>query len=426
MTQHWPLRVLVVSPYCPYPPTWGAATRVYQLIRHLSARHSVTLVSYASPGAADARQRLLEICDDVRLVPQEPRPGWRRRQLQARSLFDRTPFRVRENRSRRMQTVIEECLRGGGYDVVQIESSTMTCFEYATDAPLVLDEHNIESELLRRHGAGESSWPRRRFNDLESWKQERLEGSAWRKVAACAVTSEREVATVASQAPRTAVAVVPNAVDVGFFSPAGNSGAVNPRSIVFTGLMSYRPNLDGARYMVEEILPRIRAARPETVLTIVGAGNRRDLDALRREGVTVTGFVPDVRPFIAGAACIVVPLRMGGGTRLKVVEALGMGKPMVSTSLGCEGIGVAAGEHLLVADGPVAFAAAVRRVLDRPELGRRLGRAGRELVVAGYSWQHSAQRLAELFEAVTTQRPANAFRADPANPHPITSGRAAT
>ncbi|MGZ4664698.1 MAG: glycosyltransferase family 4 protein, partial [Frankiaceae bacterium] len=275
------------------------------------------------------------------------------------------------------------------------------------------DEHNIESELLHRHGAGERSWARRRFNSLESWKQEVLEGNAWRKVAACAVTSEREVATVAARAPQTRIAVVPNAVDLDFFSPAEDAVAVNPRSVVFTGLMSYRPNLDGARYLVDEIFPRVRATHPETVLTIVGAGNRRELDALRREGVAVTGFVPDVRPFIAGAACVLVPLRIGGGTRLKVVEALGMGRPIVSTSLGCEGIDVVSGEQVLVADEPEAFAAAVCRVLDHPELGRLLGSIGRELVVARYSWEHSAQRLRELFEAVTGQRHAEAVRANP-------------
>ncbi|MGZ4664044.1 MAG: glycosyltransferase, partial [Frankiaceae bacterium] len=256
MNQPAPLRVLVVSPYCPYPPVWGAATRVYQLIRHLSGQHAVTLLSYANPGDGSARQRLLEICDDVRLVPNDPRSGWKRRNLQARSLLDRTPFRVREYCTQQMQAAIHECLRGGRYDVVQIESSPMTCFEYATDAPLVLDEHNIESELLRRHGVGERSWARRRFNSLESWKQEGLEGSAWRKVAACAVTSEREVAIVASRAPQTRIAVVPNAVDPYFFSPAEDAVPVNPRSVVFTGLMSYRPNLDGARYLVDEIFPR--------------------------------------------------------------------------------------------------------------------------------------------------------------------------
>lgn len=393
------LHVLVVSAFFPYPPSWGAATRVYQLIRNLSAEHSVTLLTYAVHEECSYRSDLLEICDNVRLVPWQDHRGPRRRIQQAGALFSSMPFRGCELRTAAMQKAIDDCLDSGPFDIVQIEASPLMCLKYSTSARLVLDEHNIESELLRRQQQGERSWLRRRFNGLQARRQEKLEGGAWRAVDACVVTSEREVATVAGRAPGTRAVAVPNGVDPDYFTPATVSDAepVDPHSIVFTGLMSYRPNLDGVRFFADIVLPLIRERHPKVKLTIVGGGNPGDLDALKQDGVVVTGRVPDVRPYLAGAACVVVPVRMGGGTRLKVVEGLSMGRPLVSTSLGCEGIAVRPEEHLLVADEPEEFASAVCRLLDDPGLGRRLGAAGRELVVSDYSWSHAAQGLSRLY-----------------------------
>ena len=168
--------------------------------------------------------------------------------------------------------------------------------------------------------------------------------------------------------------------------------------IVFTGLLSYRPNLDAARHLVDDILPRIRERHRSVTLTIVGSGRDADLDALRRPGVTVTGWVTDVRPYLRRASVVVAPLRIGAGTRLKVVEGLAMAKPMVSTTVGCEGIDVRSGEHLLVADAPDDFADAVVLLLRDRALGDRLGTAGHRLARDHYSWEGAAGQLAELYD----------------------------
>ncbi|MGH2876253.1 MAG: glycosyltransferase, partial [Solirubrobacteraceae bacterium] len=213
------------------------------------------------------------------------------------------------------------------------------------------------------------------------------------------VTSDREEPVVAAAAPELPTAVVPNGVDVANFSPS--DAPTEPRTLVFNGILDYRPNLDAAHHLVEEIWPRVRARCPDSRLTIVGRAETADLRRLRVRGVTITGEVPDVRPYLERAAVIAVPIRMGGGTRLKVVEALAMGKATVSTSLGCEGIEITDGKHLLVADNAEMFAARVTELFDDPVRRHALGTAGRRLAEEAYTWDVAGERLERLYTRVT-------------------------
>ncbi len=188
--------------------------------------------------------------------------------------------------------------------------------------------------------------------------------------------------------------VAPNGVDIEYFQPSPKP--VDPNSLVFTGLISYRPNTDAVLFFVHEVLPHIVKARPEAVFSIVGMGPPDEILRLASPNVKVTGEVPDVRPYIQNASIFVVPLRMGSGTRLKVLEGLAMGKPMVSTRLGCEGIEVRDGEHLLMEDDPQAFAQAVVRLMEDRELSARLGTAGRALVEQNYSWESIVQTMQQF------------------------------
>jgi glycosyltransferase involved in cell wall biosynthesis len=165
-------------------------------------------------------------------------------------------------------------------------------------------------------------------------------------------------------------------------------------------VLDYRPNMDAAEFLVDAIWPLILERCPTARLTIVGRGAPASLRALERPGVTITGEVADVRPYLRDAAVVAVPIRMGGGTRLKVVEGLAMGKPMVSTSLGCEGVRVDDGEHLVIADEPQAFADAVVALFDDPAYGRALGSAGRQRMAQEYSWDSAGERQEALYRRV--------------------------
>lgn len=390
-------RVLFVSPHLPSPPSWGFGMRVYQLVRQVAASHDVTFLSYQHEDQSLDAGDLGRLCEDVQLVPRSYRSTQRRRGRQVLSLLGGAPFHSRELFTPRLQTAIDRCL-DRGFDVVQVESSPMMCFRYAGSAALVLDEHNVESEILQRMRGGEKAAARKLFNGREADKYRRFETAAWRRADGVALTSHREVGELTARSGGTPVAVVPNGVDPDFFSPT-----TTPRGateVVFNGLLTYRPNLDAVRFFLGEVLPRVHRTHPGVRFTVVGSGAESDLAQLRAQGAHVTGFVPDIRPYLAAAGCVVVPIRMGGGTRLKVVEALSAGAPMVSTSLGCEGIDVTPEEHLLVADDAAAMAAAVVRLLDDAALGTRLARAGRELAVDRYSWQRCAEPLLELYDRV--------------------------
>jgi glycosyltransferase involved in cell wall biosynthesis len=191
---------------------------------------------------------------------------------------------------------------------------------------------------------------------------------------------------------------VPNGVDIDFFRPAAIDSS--PGTLLFNGVLDYHPNRDAVEYLLTQVLPRIRERRPDVRLKVVGRGAPAELERLRRAGLEVTGEVPDLRPHLQEAAVVLVPIRMGGGTRLKVLEGLAMARPMVSTSIGCEGIDVRDGEHLLIADTADAFADQVDRILGDPALAARLGHAGRTLVEDRYSWDRAGDRLEDLYRSV--------------------------
>jgi glycosyltransferase involved in cell wall biosynthesis len=387
--------VLIVSPTFPYPPSWGFGIRVYQLARYLARQHDVTLLTYARSDELGHADALRAEIGDVEVVEHPQHHGMIKRVEQLMSIVSRGSHQVRDLRTVEMQAAIDKLLSGRRFDIIQLESSQLGGLRYSGSGAVVLDEHNIEYELLQRMREGERSRARRLYNRVEYQKFRPFEQGLWRRVAGCVTTSEREETIVRAHAPSTPVAVVPNGVDPDFFLATGREA--EPDTLVFNGLMSYRPNFDGASYLVEEILPRLERLRPGVSATIVGYGNPAELQSLRRSNVAVTGLVPDVRPYLERAAVVVVPIRMGGGTRLKVVEALAMSRPVVSTSVGCEGIRVSHGEHLLTADDPDTFASSVALLLSDVARADALGRAGRALMVSQYSWERAAERLADFY-----------------------------
>jgi sugar transferase (PEP-CTERM/EpsH1 system associated) len=378
------LRILIVTPSLPYPPSWGFGIRVYQIIRNLSVRHRVSVLAYASPHDGERVAALRETGATVHTVVRDEPSATAKRFMQLRSIVSPESFQRQRLSSMAMQQTIDRLLAAEAYDIIQVESSQMCGVEFKSRAPLVVDEHNIEYELLYRTYCTERSRLRKLYNWVEYRKSRRDEHRTWNKVAGCVLTSDREMAILRRYAPHIPAVVVPNGVDVEYFQP--DTVAEDPNSIVFVGVMHYRPNSDAAVYFIREILPHIRRERPDTTFTVVGGGAPDELRSLAGQHVILTDTVPDTRPYVSRAAAFVVPLRMGSGTRLKVLEGLSMRRALVSTSLGCEGIAAVDGQHLLVADDPLAFARHVLRVLSDRELASRLGQDGRKLVEQEYSW----------------------------------------
>ena len=376
--------------------------RTYQLIRQLAARHDVTLVSYAKTNDESGVRELGKTVS-VRVVHQPQETRFARRLAQVRSLVGRDPFASRILHSKAMQAAIDELCASTDFDLIHLEFSTMYSFRFPDGVPVVLDEHNIEYELYQRLYEGERSRPRRAFNGLEYLRVRRFEKRCWTRVQACVVTSTRELPTVQAVAPSTPTGVVPNGVDLEYFAPW--TGEVQPRSVVFNGILNYRPNVDAAAHLVEDVWPIVLERCPSARLVLVGHAPEREARRLQRPTVDVVGSVPDIRPYLGGAEVVAVPVRMGGGTRLKVVEALSMAKPMVSTSLGCEGLAIRDGEHLLIGDDAQTFARQILELFEDAELRRRLGSAGRALAEQSYSWHLAGERLDALYREALINAP---------------------
>jgi len=397
-----PLKILIVSAQFPYPTWSGFSTRVYQLARQLATRHEVTLLSYAFDHEQDG-VAALSAQMRVRAVHRNARSPIRRRVMQTLTIASPRPYFSRDAHSRAMQQAIDDLCAAEQFDVIQLESSILCTFRFPPGPRLVIDEHNVESELLRRMCEGERSLSRRLFNRAEYRRFRTFERAAWQRADACVVTSERELPVLRAAAPGTPVAAVPNCVDLAHFVPSGE--LPEPHSIVFNGILTYRPNVDAVRYLVDDIWPLVRERYPDARLTLVGRCEGVDTRPLMVPGVELLGEVPDIRPPIQRAGVVVVPVRIGGGTRLKVVEGFAMGKAIVSTTLGCEGLAVRDGEHLLIADDPGSFASRIFELFEAPERSDELGRAGRRLVEARYSWELAGERLESLYRQITCTEP---------------------
>lgn len=409
------MNILVLSPYPPYPPHGGGTMRIYQLLRGLAQRHSVTCLTFAPNMAAErALAPLQRIC---RLIVVR---GPQSRSLPRRTLttiMSPLPDMALRNADPGYAAALRGLLATERFDIVQAESIEMagylpTAQRSGASPHIVLDQFNAEYLLQRRAFLTDLRRPRRwhaAFYSLAQWRKlARYEAQVMRRCAAVTAVAEEDRQALRRLAPQVPLVVVPNGVDTTAFSQAALAHervgpiALAPATLVFSGTLDYRPNVDALGWFVAEVLPLLQVRRPELRLLAVGRRPAPLVQQLARSGrLLLTGEVPDARPFIAGAAVYIVPMRIGGGVRLKLLEALALEAPVVSTSMGAEGVaGLRGGEHCLLADRPGDFAAAVLRLLDEPALGRQLGAAGRALVCAGYDWSAIVPRLEALYDSL--------------------------
>lgn len=395
------LRILMLMAAMPYPPIWGSGQRNYELLRYLSRHHDVTLLTYQTskdPVAAD----VLSKCARVIYVP-APLDGAAKRRRQLGSLISPHSFHAGSLYSAALQDALDRTLADESYDILQTEQSRLSRLRVNPGTALVvLDEHNIEYETLRRNVGVERSPALKLYYFGEYLKHRAEEIAAWRAAAGCTVTSLREEQILNEIVPGKPTAVVMNSVDITYFRPS--EAQTDPDELVFTGLMRYRPNVDAVCHFVRSTMPLIQRVRPRTRLTIVGAGPSPEVLRLAGPDVRVTGTVADVRPFLERAAVVVVPIRTGGGTRFKVAEGLAMGKAVVATTIGAEGIGVRHGEQVLLADDPAAFADQVVRALEDRALARALGAAGRDFAERNLSWEAAGGRLESFYGELRRKR----------------------
>ena len=397
----------------------GGKLRTWHLMRHLARRHEITYLSFAVPDQSPADiEGMREVASRVIVVPRgEVSKGSPRFYADAaRYLLNPIPYAIAKYRSPSYAAHVKALVAQERYDLIVCDFlPPLINMPARLGVPSVLFTHNVEAEIWRRH-IDTASNPLMRALLVSQWRRMlAFEGGALDRFALILTVSETDRNTFDRLYPsrNREYHVVPTGVDTTYFAPEtahGSTPAVAgaAQQLVFTGSMDWLPNEDGMLYFCRDILPRIRHAEPGVTLSIVG---RSPTPAVRRlagtDGVEVTGRVDDVRPHVARAAVYVVPLRVGGGTRLKIFEAMSMGKAVVSTSVGAEGLPVTDGRDIVIADEPAAFAEAVVRLLrDRTERNR-LAAAARQLVVDKYDWAAVSGELeAALLRAARPERSA--------------------
>lgn len=396
--------LLFLTPQLPYPPRQGTAIRNWGLISHLSKRHAVSLLSFVEEGQGSEPEALRTTCQRVVTVPVPHRSKADR----VRSLLHGEADLAARLRSAGFERALTELLSNSAFDVIHIEGLEMARYlsavrAAAPKARIIYDAHNAEHVLQRRAFRSDLGQWRRWPVALYSWQQvprlARFEAEVCRAADGVVCVSQEDASALRRLVPGLGPVIVPNGIDLADYAGAGlrpaEMGAAD--SLVFTGKMDYRPNVDAALWFADEILPRIRAGRPNARFLIVGQKPAPSLTRRHGQGgVIVTGAVEDARPYISHAGVYVAPLRMGGGTRFKLLEAMALARPVVSTTLGAEGFEVQSGRELLLADSAAGFAEAVLALLADPARAADLGQAGRAFVQAGYDWTQLIPRLEPL------------------------------
>lgn len=379
------MNILLISPFLPYPLDQGGKIRVFNLVKQLSRTHDITLACLTDRDDADPGP-LTEFCDEVLAVT---RPATFVRDF-ARFLLQGDAFNCARFHSDSFAAELTQLSLRKRFDLVQIEFSML--WQYARlfpGVPVALDAHNIEFRNVEQIGKATSAILKRLLYRLETARLRAVEEQAWRQCDLCFTVSEQERDLIASLCGNPAkVIAAANGVDPDRFPfrPRERGG----KRILFLGGMDYSPNLDAAGYFLRDVFPLIRERESEARLLLVGRELARLGTALSQPGVECHENVPEVLPWFYEADLLVVPLRQGAGTRIKVLEAFAAGLPVVATSKGCEGIAARNGEHLLVAADARGLAQSAARLMEDPELGRRLARSARQLVLESYTWQRAA------------------------------------
>ena len=398
------MRILWLKTELLHPVDKGGKIRTYHLLKQLKADHHITYLTLDDGSAPpDAAANANEYCHDLIRIPHLTRAKFSAgfyAEL-ALNLTSSLPYAIRKYKSDSMKRAIAEATSKDRFEVVICDFlAPAVNLPGDLKTPVVLFQHNVEAEIWRRHYEVQQTHVKRRYLYWQWRKMQRFEREACRRVDSVIAVSEADSEMMERDYGVAKVHDIPTGVDIEFFKPT-NGAHSRPNSLVFTGSMDWLPNEDAINYFTQQILPLIRNSVPDISITVVGRNPSRRLVELseRETAIKVTGRVDDVRPYIEDAAAYVVPLRIGGGTRLKIYEALAMEKPTISTTVGAEGLNINNGADLLLADTPQDFADAVVRVLKEPSLARQLGEQGAQTVRQKYGWQNVAAEFDQICKA---------------------------
>ncbi|HMR62565.1 MAG TPA: glycosyltransferase [Anaerolineae bacterium] len=391
------MQILFLSNWYPYPPSNGSKLRIYNLLRALAQHHDVTLLTFADQqDIGSEKPTLSKLCREIQVVPRKSfsPSSWRAR----RGFLSKAPRSVVDTFSSDMEQRIRQTLNARNYDVVIASQEGTAGYSYCFQGITAIFEEVEIGVPYERFAYATSAWQRFRYG-LTWIKHRRYLAYLLRDFQACTVVSTREQNLLTKVTPdHQAIEVIPNCIDLADYG--GVKGPPQWNHLIFTGSFRYFANYEGMTWFLQDIFPRIQARVPDVQLTITGDHAGLPLPAVNN--VILTGFVDDVRPLIASASISLVPLRVGGGTRLKILEAMALGTPVVTTSKGAEGLDVEPGKHLLIADTPSAFAEAIILLLSESRLRQQVVDNAYQLVCQKYDCAAVMPQFLSLIDRVAT------------------------
>ena len=402
------MNILFLSTRSPYPLISGHSLRTYHILRGAAKQHKVTLVTFVQLDKEMQKENLDHLksfCHEVHQF-RIPTDLSKAKLVTAlfRNLFSPLPFVAQKYDSSEMRQKIKEIIKKEKIDLVHADLLHLAVYldEFA-DSPKVIVNHNVESVRLERWFQSESNLIKKIFLGLQCGKLRKFERSAMENFDSCVVVSEIDKQILQDMGVKNKkLYVVTNGTDTEFFKPTGRETIEN--SILWIGNMGVHTNRDAVLYFWREIYPFIQKNNPEVKMIFVGTAPPKEIAdaATNNEQVRVTGFVDDIRPYIEEAAVMVVPIRIGSGTRLKILDAMGMGKAIVSTAVGCEGLNVSDGKDILIADDPEDFAAKTNGLLKDKETRHKLEVNARELAKS-YDWRQIQEKQEAIYQELVVK-----------------------
>ena len=395
------MRILWLKTELLHPVDKGGKIRTYHLLKQLKADHQITYLTLDDGSApADAEDNAIEYCHDLIRVPHSTRERFSTGFYAdlALNVTSPLPYAIRKYKSEQMTKAIEQATAKVHFDVIICDFlAPAVNLPRDLKTPVVLFQHNVEASIWQRHYEIQKNAVKKRYLYWQWRKMQKFERDACRRVDCVIAVSEADAEMMQRDYGLAKVYDIPTGVDVDFFKPTRDIKA-RSNSLVFTGSMDWLPNEDAMQYFINDVMPLVRKAVPDLRLTIVGRSPYPSLVELaqRDPNIAVTGRVDDVRPYMEEATAFIVPIRIGGGTRLKIYEAMAMEKPVISTTVGAEGLPVRDGKELMLADDPKAFADAVVRVLSDSTLATQLGKSAAELVRQNFGWRGVSENMAQV------------------------------
>ena len=394
------MKILFITQLCPYPPTSGSAIKSYNILKHLGLKHEVDLLTFIrSEGEIPLLSHLAQYCRHVDYCMIKRSKGLNLANA-VKSLLASKSFIITRDSHPGMRAKVHDRLKDKP-DLIYADHLQMFQFvPYPSPCPVLLDDHNAEWRIIERFfSSSDTPLMQRLFASLE-WRKLRsyeLDSSGKADIVLTVTSQDRDV-LVSNGVPPEKVVPLPVGVDTDHIRPV--LLPKNSNRVLALGTMSWPPNADAIAYFVKSIYPLIKSKKPDARFTIVGANPPREISVLseRDMSIEVTGYVDNIRTAVEDTGVFVVPLRIGSGMRVKILDAMALGLPVVTTSIGCEGISINPGEHVLVADTPEEFADSVIHLLRNYNERLRLGSAGRNLVESLYSWPSILHRLDQVLD----------------------------